>query len=40
MKDKVGEDETTMQSIEVADHHERVFDPRNGPGGNHNLSQR
>lgn len=38
LKDNMGEGET-MQDIEVADHHERVFDPRIGPGGSHNSRQ-
>lgn len=37
LKDRVGEDDTTLQSIEIGDHPDRAFDARHIPSSNQSL---
>ena len=40
LKDRVGEDDTTLQSIEIGDHPDRAFDARHLPSSNQSLFQK
>ena len=37
MKDRIGEDDTTLQSIEIGDHPDRPFDVRHIQSSNQSL---